>query len=143
MPEKAGIASLSHERILRGMARIPAVVAVLALLVLFVGAGCGERNPNPTPAPVVMIENDSGQPVDVFTFSSRSGLTIKQTTLTDGGTFSSEPAGARCEPDPSYLVVAAGRRVATLDSPGCTGATLVITPQMLSAPEVDESPASS
>lgn len=109
----------------------------LAVLLLAVVAGCATRNPDATPVPRVTIENRSGKPVDIVSFSPRDGTSVTQATLADGGTFGSEPAGTRCDNDISYFVVAAGRRVATLDRPGCIGGTLVITPQMLLAPDGD------
>jgi hypothetical protein len=117
------------------MGRSAAVRVSLVSLLLYVVAGCALGNAAATQVPLVTIENDSGRPVDIFSFSHRNGATIKQTTLVDGGVFGSEPAGARCEEDISYLVVAAGRQVATLDRPGCTGGTLVVTPRMLLEPD--------
>ena len=122
------------------MRRSAAIPAALAILLLTVGAGCAPSNLNPTPVPRVTIENNSGRPVDVFSFSHRTGTSVKQTTLGDGGTFGSEPAGAECDAEVSYFVVAGGRRVATLDRPGCTGAMLVITPDMLLAPAAVDTP---
>lgn len=77
------------------------------------------------------IRNDSGQPVDIVGFSHRDGKLSNLTTLGDGGTYGSEPAGAQCDDEYSYFVEAAGRRVATLNRPGCIGRNLVITPEML------------
>ncbi len=82
------------------------------------------------------IQNDSGKPLDIVSFSHRTGTSTKLTTLADGGTFDSEPAGAQCDGEYSYFVEFAGRPVATITRPGCTGAILAITPQMLLAPGV-------
>ncbi len=109
----------------------------LAFLLLSVVAGCATGSANPTQVPRVTIENDSGKPVDIVGFSHRYGTSTKVTTLGDGGTFGSEPAGAQCDDDYSYLVEVAGRRVATLDRPGCIGGILVITPEMLLTPQLD------
>lgn len=119
------------------MARFAATSAALAILLLSVVAGCATGNSDPTQVPRVTIQNDSGKPVDIVGFSHRDGTSTKVTTLGDGGTFDSEPAGAQCDDDYSYFVEAAGRRVATLDRPGCIGGTLVITPQMLLTPDLD------
>jgi hypothetical protein len=69
--------------------------------------------------------------VDILSLSHRNGKLTRVMTLGDGGTFDSEPAGAECDDDYSYFVVSAGRRVATLNRPGCIGAKLVVTPEML------------
>lgn len=87
-------------------------------------AGCATASPNPSQVPRVTIQNDSGKPVDIVGFSHRSGTSTKLTTLRDGGTFDSEPAGAQCDDDYSYFVETAARRVATLIRPGCSGGTL-------------------
>ncbi len=117
-------------------------VALIALSLAVVG-GCTTPNPNATSVPRVTIENRSGKPVDIVSFSHRTGTSVTQTTLADGGTYGSEPAGAECDDEESYFVEAAGRRVATLTRPGCTGATLVVTPEMLLAPSVDPTPSPS
>jgi hypothetical protein len=103
---------------------------------------CGAAGPTaiPTPIPVVTIENESGVAVDVFSLSAKTGA-ILQATLADGGIYNAQPAGSRCDPEGSYFVVASGRRVATLERPGCTGGTLVITREMLTGPEVIVTPA--
>lgn len=88
-------------------------------------------SPDPAHKPQVTIENESGQSVDVFGSSHRSGKLTLLTTLTPGGSFGSEPAGAECDGDSSYVIQAAGREVARLDRPGCVGGTLVVTPEML------------
>lgn len=119
------------------MTRFAIISAALAFLLLTVVAGCVTGTLDPTPVPRVTIENDSGKSVDIVGFSHRTGISTKVTTLGDGGTFATEPAGARCDPDYSYFVEVASRRVATLDRPGCIGGTLVITPQMILAPPLD------
>ena len=123
---------------LDAMSRRAAARAVLALLVACVAVGCGTRNPDPTPAPVVTIENESGAALDIVAFSHRTGASIKQTTLANGGLFGAEPAGAECDDETSYFVEAGGRRIATLDRPGCVGARLIVTPEMLLAPGPSE-----
>lgn len=119
------------------MGRSATISAALAFLLLSVVAGCVTGRADPTRVPRVTIQNDSGKPVDIVGFSHRNGTSTKVTTLGDGGTFDAEPAGARCDADYSYFVEVAGRRVATLDRPGCIGGTLVITPQMLLAPPLE------
>jgi hypothetical protein len=125
----------------RGYRSIARSVFLVCMLLTSI-AGCGPSSPTarPTPIPVVTIENESGTAVDVFSLSARNGSAILQTTLADGGIFNSEPAGSRCDPDGSYFVVATGRRVATLERPGCTGGTLIITREMLTGPEVVVTP---
>ena len=117
------------------MGRFAVMSAAVTFLLLSVVAGCGTTSPDPNQVPRVTIQNDSGQPVDIVSFSHRNGNLSKVTTLGDGGTFGSEPAGAQCDDDHSYFVEAAGRRVATLDRPGCIGGTLVVTPEMLDTPD--------
>ena len=114
--------------------RFAVMPALVTFLLLSVVAGCASTSPDPSPVPRVTIRNDSGQPVDIVAFSHRNGTLSKQTTLGNGGTFGSEPAGAQCDDEYSYFVEAAGRRVATLNRPGCIGGTLVITPEMLHTP---------
>jgi hypothetical protein len=97
-------------------------------------AACRPGRPAGNP-PVVTVENKSGVAVSVFSLSAK-GEAILQTTLADGGIYNSEPAGSQCDPDGSYFVMASGRRVATLERPGCTGGTLVVTREMLTGPEV-------
>ena len=111
--------------------------AALAFLLLSVVAGCATGSPDRTQVPRMTIENDSGKAVEIVGFSHRNGTSTKVTTLGDGGTFGTEPAGAECDNDYSYFVEVAGRRIATLDRPGCIGGTLVITPQMLLPPHLD------
>lgn len=125
--------------ILGAMGRIVAIASALAFLLSVVG-GCATASPDPSPVPRVTIQNDSGKPVDIVGFSHRSGTSTKLTTLADGGTFDSEPAGAQCDDDYSYFVETAGRRVATLTRPGCIGGTLVIAPQMLLTPDLGTNP---
>jgi hypothetical protein len=116
---------------------------LLGCMVIASLAACGPDGPtpNPTPIPVVTIENESGVAVDVFSLSAKNGTAILQTTLADGGIYNSQPAGSQCDPEGSYFVVASGRRVATLERPGCTGGTLVITREMLTGPETVVTPA--
>jgi hypothetical protein len=111
----------------------PALVRIVVAVafLLLVDAGCASTSPEPSPVPRVTIRNDAGQPVDILGFSHRTGQLSKETTLGDGGTFGAEPAGSHCDDDSSYFVEVAGRRVATLNRPGCTGGTLVITAEML------------
>lgn len=116
-------------------ARVP---AVLALLVMCVAVSCSTPSGQPTPAPVVTIENESGAALDIVTFSHRTGASVKQTTLANGGMYGAEPAGGECDDGTSYFVEAGGRRIATLDRPGCVGAHLVVTPEMLLAPEASQ-----
>ncbi len=117
------------------MGRFAVMPVAATFLLLFVVAGCASTSPDPSPVPRVTIRNESGQPLDIVAFSHRNGTLSKQTTLGDGGTFGSEPAGAQCDDEYSYFVEAAGRRVATLNRPGCIGGSLVITPEMLHAPK--------
>ena len=128
---------------LGAMGRLAVISAAAAFLLLSAVAGCATANRDPGQVPRVTIENNSGKPVDIVEFSHRNGTATKLTTLGDGGTYGSEPAGAECDDDYSYFVEAAGRRVAALNRPGCTGGTLVITPQMLLTPELDATAAPS
>lgn len=116
-------------------------ILLACTVVASVGA-CGPAGPTPvpTPIPVVTIKNESGVPVEVFGTSPKTGA-ILQTTLAAGGDFGSQPAGSECDAESSYFVVASGRRIATLERPGCTGGTLVITREMLTGPEVVVTPA--
>ena len=114
-----------------------AAIAATAVLALAVVAGCVTASPGQTQVPHVTIRNDSGKPIDIVSVSHRDGTSTDVTTLTVGGTFESEPAGSQCDDDYSYFVETAGRRVATLTRPGCTGGTLVITAQMLLGPDLD------
>ena len=125
------------------MNRITASPAPLAFLLVSLVAGCATGSAEPTRVPRVTIQNDSGREVDIVGFSHRTGTSAKVTTLRAGGTFDAEPAGAECDDDYSYFVELAGRRVATLDRPGCTGGALVITPHMLITPDPDTTPAPS
>ncbi len=110
---------------------------LLAAMVAASVAACGPAGPapDPTPIPLVTIENRSGVPVQVFGTSPKTGDHL-ETTLAGAGDFGSQPAGSECDGEISYFVVASGRRIATLERPGCTGGTLVITPEMLTGPEV-------
>jgi len=123
--------------VLGATGRLGAIYVARAFLLVSVVAGCATASPEPTRVPRVTIQNDSGTSVDIVEFSHRSGTSTKTMTLGDGGTYGSEPAGAECDAESSYFVEIAGRRIATLDRPGCIGATLVITPQMLLTPNVD------
>ncbi len=111
----------------------------MALALLAVLGGCKVNDPNATAKPAIEIQNTSGQPLDVFSLSPRGGQPVKEITLQDGQLFGSEPAGDECEAR-TYFVEAAGRRVATLDRMGCGGASLVVTPAMLTGPVVVISP---
>ncbi|MEO8468182.1 MAG: hypothetical protein ABI573_00790 [Chloroflexota bacterium] len=119
------------------MSRLAVSSTAAAFLLLSIVAGCATANRDPGQVPRVTIENDSGMPVDIVEFSHRNGTSTKVMTLGDGGTYGSEPAGGGCDDDYSYFVEVAGRRVAALIRPGCTGGTLVITPQMLLTPALD------
>jgi hypothetical protein len=116
-----------------------ALATLSAALVLLAAGGCTAPDPNATPKPAIEIQNTSGRPLDVFSLSPRGGQPVKVITLQDGQTFGSEPAGHECEAS-TYFVEAAGRRVATLDRVGCVGASVVVTPAMLSGPVVVISP---
>lgn len=114
--------------------RFAVMPAAVTFLLLSLVGGCAGTSPDPSSVPRVTIRNDSGQPVDIIAFSHRNGTLSKQTTLGDGGTFGSEPAGAQCDDEYSYFVEAEGRRIATLNRPGCTGGDLLITPEILHTP---------
>lgn len=126
--------------VIGGVVRSLATPAALVLLTLL--GGCTAPDPNATPKPAIEIQNTSGQPLDVFTLGPGGGQPVKEITLQDGETYGSEPAGNECEAS-TYFVEAAGRRVATLDRMGCVGASLVVTPAMLTDPVVVISPAPS
>lgn len=91
--------------------------------------GCAIGSRDSAQKPLVTIENGSGQSVDVF--SERNGHLTLVTILQPGELFGSEPAGAECDGDASYVIQVSGREVARLDRPGCIGGTLVVTPDML------------
>ena len=125
-----------------GMLRSRFAILSVALVLLAGVAGCTTPDPNATPRPAIEIQNTSGRPLDVFSLGPRGGQPVRVITLQDGQAFGSEPAGNECEAS-TYFVEAAGRRVATLDRMGCVGASLVVTPAMLTGPVVVISPGGS
>lgn len=127
-------------RVIAGILRSPVATRLTALAALLAVLGaCTSPVPNATSKPAIEIQNASGRPLDIFALSSRGGPPVKEITLQDGQIYGSEPAGNECEAT-TYFVEAAGRRVATLDRMGCVGASLVVTPAMLTAPVVIISP---
>lgn len=117
------------------MLRSRLVILSTALVLLAAVGGCTTPDPNATPKPAIEIQNMSGRPLDVFSLSPRGGQPVRVITLQDGQAYGSEPAGNECEAS-TYFVEAASRRIATLDRMGCVGASLVVTPEMLTGPVV-------